>query len=181
MLLAGDEFGRTQQGNNNAYCQDDDISWVDWALADGKPGRSLTGFVTRLLQMRRDLPVLRRNRFLTGGVQEPLTTRDSAWFAPSGQDLEPADWENKQTRSFALLLDGRAPASAIPAEAHDASVLILINGWHEGVPFKLPAPPNGPWELRLDTNDPEAGQDAGKRFGEYVATGRSVVVFTSSP
>ncbi len=182
MVLAGDEFGRTQQGNNNAYCQDDDISWVDWELAGGDAGRSLTDFVKRLLAMRRDLPVLRRNRFLTGAAIEPLTRRDSAWFAPSGEELKPQHWEDKQTRSFALLLDGRAPASAIPQEAHDTSVLIVINGWHEGVPFRLPTPPVGGWKLRLDTTDPQIGLegDDSKSFGDYLATGRSVVVFTSS-
>ena len=179
MLLAGDEFGRTQQGNNNAYCQDDEISWVDWQLAAGEAGRSLTGFVGRLLKMRRELPVLRRNRFLTGTPEASTTIRDSTWYSPSGEELNGQNWENKQTRSFALLLDGRAPASAIPAEAHDASVLVLINGWHESVPFKLPPSPGGVWQLALDTNDPQAGSQDGQSLGDYLATGRSVVVFVS--
>ena len=87
MLLAGDEHGRTQHGNNNAYCQDNEISWVDWELAAQEPNQALTRFVSILTRMRRDLPVLRRNRFLTGNVDESTGITDVRWLTPAGVDM----------------------------------------------------------------------------------------------
>ena len=177
MLLAGDEFGRTQQGNNNAYCQDNEISWVDWSTAASEPGRSLASFTARLLALRRDLPVLRRNRFLTGGYFEAVGAKDSTWFTPAGEEMQEEQWQDPQTRSFALVLDGRTPVSAIPVAAHDASVLLVFNGWHEAVPFVLPAAPAGRWILKVDTTDPGLGVETSAEFDRYIATGRSVVMF----
>ncbi|MGJ7557663.1 glycogen debranching protein GlgX [Variovorax sp. RB3P1] len=179
MLLAGDEFGRTQQGNNNAYCQDSEISWVDWTTAEDEAGRALAEFSARLLALRKELPVLRRNRFLAGAFFEDIGVKDSTWFTPAGEEMQAPHWEDPQTRSFALLLDGRAPASAIPVEAHDASVLLVFNGWQDAVPFVLPAPPAGAWTLKIDTADPALGVDDATTKDEYLATGRSVLVFTS--
>ena len=179
MLLAGDEFGRTQQGNNNAYCQDSEISWVDWTTAEGEAGRALAEFSARLLALRKELPVLRRNRFLAGAFFEDIGVKDSTWFTPAGEEMQAPHWEDPQTRSFALLLDGRAPASAIPVEAHDASVLLVFNGWQDAVPFVLPGAPAGAWTLKIDTADPALGVDDATTKDEYLATGRSVLVFTS--
>jgi isoamylase len=181
MLLAGDEFGRTQQGNNNAYCQDNEISWVDWNAAGDEAARALSGFAARLLALRHGLPVLRRHRFLAGTYFEGIGAKDSTWFTPAGEEMQAAHWEDPQTRSFALLLDGRAPASAIPVEAHDASVLLVFNAWHEAVPFTLPAAPAGAWRLRLDTADPALGTDEDEAGSDYLVTGRSVLVFESRP
>jgi isoamylase len=180
MLLAGDEFGRTQQGNNNAYCQDNDISWVDWNLAQAEAGATLQTFTARLLALRRDLPVLRRNRFLTGAYFESIAASDAAWYTPAGDAMTAAQWEDPQTRSFCLLLDGRAPTSAIAVSAADASALIVVNGWEDAVPFVLPAAPAGRWVLRLDTNDPDLGHEPDATHEQYVATGRSVMLFTSA-
>ncbi len=179
MLLAGDEFGRTQQGNNNAYCQDNEISWVDWATAGGEAGRALGEFAARLLALRKEFPVLRRNRFLAGAWFEDIGAKDSTWFTPSGEEMQPSHWDDPQTRSFALLLDGRAPVSAIPVAAHDASVLLVFNAWHEAVPFTLPAAPAGAWTLVLDSADPALGVGDDAARGAYLATGRSVLVFAS--
>jgi glycogen operon protein len=178
MVLAGDEFGRTQAGNNNAYCQDNEISWVDWDLADGAAAKALRQFVRRLAALRRELPVLRRNRFLTGSIFEPIDAKDAMWLTPGGDEMQAGHWEDKQTRSLALLLDGRAPSSAIAVAAGDASVLILINGWHEPVPFTLPVAPAGSWTLRLDTAEPQAGTHASGAT-QYLVTGRSVVMFST--
>src|SRR6202000_1193439 len=89
MLTAGDEFGRTQQGNNNAYCQDDPIGWVDWAH-DDRP-RSLPAFTRRLIRLRETYPILRRNRFLTGEYNEALEVRDVSWINPNGAEMQEAD------------------------------------------------------------------------------------------
>ena len=180
MLLAGDEFGRTQQGNNNAYCQDNEISWVDWESARNEANQALTRFVARLLALRSDLPVLRRNRFLTGTFFESIGAKDAAWFTPAGEEMQGAQWEDPQTRSFALLLNGHAPSSAVPVEAQDASALLVINGWQEAVPFTLPAPATGEWQLRVDTANDQAGQGDGEAVSEYLATGRSLILFTSA-
>ncbi|MBU1444249.1 MAG: glycogen debranching protein GlgX [Gammaproteobacteria bacterium] len=178
MILAGDEFGRTQQGNNNAYCQDTEISWVDWEAIDER-GESLNAFAKQLLALRRELPVLRRNRFLTGSSYGEHGAKDSVWFNTGGEEMDAGQWEDPQTRSFALLIDGRAPASAVPVEAHDASVLLVFNGWHEAIPFTLPQSDRGGWYLRCDTADPGAADAATEPFTDYVATGRSVLVFST--
>ncbi|CAA2110415.1 glycogen debranching protein GlgX [Variovorax paradoxus] len=180
MLLAGDEFGRSQQGNNNAYCQDNAISWVDWTAAHGETGQALAGFASRLLALRHELPALRRNRFLAGAYYEGIGAKDATWFTPAGEEMQAPQWEDPQTRSFALLLDGRAPASALPVEAHDASVLLVFNAWQDPVPFVLPTPPAGAWTLRLDTADPALGTGDAPGVADYLVTGRSVLVFTSS-
>ncbi|MFL9670670.1 glycogen debranching protein GlgX [Variovorax sp. AB1(2024)] len=181
MLLAGDEFGRTQKGNNNAYCQDDDISWVDWEAAGTDAARALRGFTQKLLALRRQTPVLRRNRFLTGATFGGESgAKDAAWFAPDGNEMTPAHWEDTQTRSFALLLDGRAPVSAVDRPAHDTSALVIFNGWQDAVPFKLPPAPGEPWTLAMETNN-DANGASNETFEEYLATGRSVLVFLSAP
>ncbi|SEK12197.1 glycogen operon protein [Variovorax sp. OK605] len=179
MLLAGDEFGRSQQGNNNAYCQDNEISWVDWTAAQGEAAQALAGFASRLLALRKELPALRRSRFLAGAYYEGIGAKDATWFTPAGEEMQAPHWEDPQTRSFALLLDGRAPVSAIPVEAHDASVLLVFNAWHDPVPFVLPPAPAGAWTLKLDTADPALGTDEAAGVGDYLVTGRSVLVFTS--
>src|SRR5690606_11730985 len=110
MLLAGDEMGRTQQGNNNAYCQDNEISWVDWELAAQKPNRDLTRFVGVLTAMRHALPVLRRNRSLTGDRDEATGITDVRRLSPDATDLTSEQWSDPAMRSFGVLLDGRARA-----------------------------------------------------------------------
>jgi isoamylase len=87
MLLAGDEFGRTQRGNNNAYCQDSEISWLDWGIED--KGRSLIRFVHRLTELRHHYPILRRSRFLAGDYNEELDLRDVTWINASGPKCVP--------------------------------------------------------------------------------------------
>jgi glycogen operon protein len=178
MILAGDEFGRSQQGNNNAYCQDSEISWVDWEAIDER-GQSLNAFTKRLLALRRDLPVLRRNRFLTGTHYEDIGAKDITWLTPAGNEMDAGQWEDAQTRSFAMLLDGRAPASSVPVQAKDASVLMVFNGWHEAIPFTLPSLPEGEWHLLLDTAYTEAADAAEGGFSEYTATGRSLLLFAN--
>ncbi|VWX58901.1 Glycogen operon protein GlgX homolog [Burkholderiales bacterium 8X] len=181
MLLAGDEFGRSQQGNNNAYCQDSEISWIDWAAIDER-GRELQAFTEGLLHLRRDFPVLRRNRFLSGASYNDSGAKDLTWLTPTAEEMGELQWNDPQTRSFAVLLDGRAPRSSVPVEADDASVLLVFNAWHEAIPFKLPAAPDGGgWHLLIDTANVDAVLEATGTFGEYIATGRSVLVFTDRP
>jgi glycogen operon protein len=179
MLLAGDEFGRSQQGNNNAYCQDDDISWVQWGAIDGA-GEQLEQVARQLIRLRIDYPVLRRGRFLSGEWIESQGLKAATWLAPSGDEMKPEQWDDPATRSFGLLLDGRAPATSIPRPAADASVLMLFNAWVDGVEFKLPPhPAGGHWHCVLDTT--EAGRCHGPVGDDdsWVVTGSSMIVFVS--
>ena len=182
MVLAGDEFGRTQQGNNNAYCQDDDISWVQWQDIDER-GESLRRFTQHLTMLRRQLPVLRRNRFLTGQWSEAAQVKDSTWFAPDGNEMQAPHWQDPQTRCFGLLLEGTAPSSALPRASHDDSVLIVFNSWEGAIDFTLPSRGEAfagkGWtrvvDTALDTQE-DVPFEPGHR---YTVTGRSLLVFTS--
>ncbi len=179
MLLAGDEHGRTQHGNNNAYCQDNEISWVDWELASMEQNRELTRFVSILTRMRQDLPVLRRNRFLTGDGDEETGITDVRWLTPDGTDLTPDHWSDSQMRAFGVLLDGRARISEIRKRASDATVLMFLNSYHEPVNFVLPeTAERDRWILLIDTRLPLPEQRTEFTTGDaYTVTGRSVVVF----
>ena len=179
MLLAGDEHGRTQLGNNNAYCQDNEISWVDWELAAQEPNKALTRFVSILTRMRRDLPVLRRNRFLTGNVDEDTGITDVRWLTPDGNDMKEEQWSDSQVRSFAVLIDGRARISEIRKRAEDATVLMFFNAYHEPIPFVLPETADQDrWVLLIDTRLPLPEAHAEFHTGDnYLVTERSLVVF----
>jgi isoamylase len=180
MVLAGDEFGRTQQGNNNAYCQDNEISWIDWEGIDDA-GHGLRGFTRRLLAMRRDHPVLRRSRFLTGEPHGEGGYPDVTWLAPDGQPMSEVQWNDAHTRSFAVMLDGRSPNSAVSGDCSYSSLLLVFNAWEDGVTFTLPAPPGRASQLALDTADPEI-EIAGEHDAHaYTASARSLLVFVSAP
>jgi isoamylase len=177
MLLAGDEFGRTQRGNNNAYCQDNEVSWVDWRI--GSDGRALTEFVRRLTGLRHAYPILRRGRFFTGIFNEALGLKDVTWINATGEEMKPEDWQDPRMRCFGMMMDGRAQATGIRRPASDATLLLLLNAHHDVVLFTLPECTGGRnWTLSFDTNTPE--MDGGKVFGIgdiYEVTGRSVVLF----
>ena len=178
MLLAGDEFARTQQGNNNAYCQDDEISWLNWDLKE--KGKSLIDFVRRLTSLRHQYPVLRRNLFLTGEDNEELGVKDVTWINANGSEMEDAQWGDHGMRCFGMLLDGRAQTSGIRQRGKEATLLIVINEFGEKVKFKLPDSPGGKkWLILIDTNDPE-GKHQAKAFKigqQYEITPRSLRMF----
>lgn len=177
MLLAGDEFARTQQGNNNAYCQDNETSWVDWDLA----GRheSLINFVKRLTALRRQYPILRRSRFLSGEMNEELGVREVTWINASGNQMEEGQWGDSAMLCFGMLLDGRAQTSGIRQRGQDATILTIFNAYHDVVRFTLPvSDDNAQWKLMLDTNQADAAASTAVfSAGEvYEVTGRSVVM-----
>jgi len=158
MLLGGDEFHRTQKGNNNAYCQDNGISWVDWSLA--AKHKSTIDFVQVLNSLRNKYPVLRRNRFLTGAYNEELGVKDVTWIHPSGAEMNDETWRDAGLRCIGMLIDGRAQMTGIRERGGEATLLLIYNGYHEPVKFVLPAAVDAEkWQLQLDTNDPsQAGQ-----------------------
>ncbi|KND56332.1 Glycogen debranching enzyme [Candidatus Paraburkholderia kirkii] len=181
MILAGDEFGRTQQGNNNAYCQDNDISWVNWDIEDD--GRALTEFVRKLTTLRHTLPVLRRQRFLTGEFIKDLQVADVKWLSASGDELTQEQWDDPNMRCFGLVIDGRAQATGIRKPASDATLLLVVNAYHDVVDFTLPDIP-GPdeWICLIDTNAPIREELPEFGAGDvYQVTGRSLLLFALQP
>jgi isoamylase len=177
MILGGDEFGRTQRGNNNAYCQDNEISWFDWNL--GSDAEALIRFTRRLIGLRHAYPVLHRNRFLTVEWNEALEVKDATWLTPAGEEMSPEQWKDPMARCVGVVLDGRSQTSGIARRGSDATLLIIVNAHHEVVQFKLPKVTGGrAWLALIDTNAPEEDAGAPRRPGHlYEVTGRSVVVF----
>ncbi len=181
MLLAGDEFGRTQQGNNNAYCQDNEISWVNWEIDEYN--RLLIDFVRRLVGVRNAFPILRRNRFLSGEYNAELDVSDVRWLTPSATDMTEEQWQDGNARCVGMLLDGRAQASGIKRPSMDATALLVLNAHHDVVRFRLPDVVGGSrWRRLIDTNVPAAGGRLEINSGEeYEVTGRSVLLVALEP
>ena len=178
MLLAGDEFGRTQNGNNNAYCQDNEISWLDWDIPDW--GRKQIELVGRLIKLRHSYPILHRMRFFTGAeIAELGGVKDVTWINASGAEMQGSDWGDVGLKCFGMLIDGRAQATGIRKPGSDTTMLIVMNAHHDLVTFTLPDCTNGlEWELVLDTNVPE--RDDAQRFPigqRYEVTPRSLLLF----
>ena len=147
MLGMGDELGRSQRGNNNAYCQDNDLSWLDWATADTE----LLTFVAELAAIRRVHPALRRQHFLHGRIAAADGTPDVQWLSPDGTLLSDDDWHDRSRRAILLVLAGDA-TSELDAEGHparDSRFIIALNAGGSALPLKLPA---GRWSIRLDTS-----------------------------
>ncbi|MGZ4436816.1 MAG: glycogen debranching protein GlgX [Nocardioidaceae bacterium] len=184
MLLHGDEIGRSQQGNNNVYCQDNELSWMDW---DHEPWqKDLLAFTKRLVSLRREHPVFRRRRFFAGGPSAPQDVADIAWFTPEGKNMKDADWSHDYARALMVFLNG----DAIPepdrrgARVVDDSFLVAFNAGDKPITFTLPDEVYGEgWLVALDTHDVEAGSvsvfdDATTLLPgiEFTVADRSVVV-----
>jgi isoamylase len=177
MLLAGDEFARTQNGNNNAYCQDNEISWVDWDLKEKNAAQ--IRFVRKLTALRHRYPILRRTRFLTGVYDEKLGVKDVTWINASGLEMKPEDWADVSMECFGMLMDGRAQPTGIRKRGEDATLLMVFNAYHDLVEFTLPETVGGwHWQLLIDTNLPEDAEMGTFETGEaYGVTGRSLLLF----
>jgi isoamylase len=178
MILGGDEFGRTQGGNNNAYCQDNETNWFDWE-GIGEEGRALIEFVRRLIIMRRTFPVLRRIRFFTGVLNEELGVKDVTWLTPLATEMAPEQWHDANAKCLGVMFDGRAQATGIRRPASDSTLLLVVNSYHDVVVFKLPEVTGGArWELLVDTNLAEQTDTTPFAFGhDYQVTGRSLLLF----
>jgi glycogen operon protein len=177
MLLAGDEFGRTQQGNNNAYCQDCEISWLNWDFAD--KARSLMRFTRRLCELRHRYPILRRNRFLTGIHDEELDVKDLTWINAAGGEMQQSEWNDPSKHFIGMLIDGRARPSGVSQRGTETTLLIVMNAHQDFVEFRLPMPGGGGrWKLVLDTSAAETVEGfEGEAGAEYGVTARSLVMF----
>ncbi|MBX9931884.1 MAG: glycogen debranching protein GlgX [Methylobacterium sp.] len=182
MLLAGDEFARSQGGNNNAYCQDNEVSWVNWE-AIGASERDLAAFTQRLMHLRSALPILTRGRFLTAAYDDDLGVKDVTWLRPDGEEMTTENWTQGDARSMAVLLDGRAQATGIHRRGGDATLLLLYNAYHDMVSFTLPESVGGEaWTRLIDTNLSDSQEAAHVGIGEtYDVTGRSMLMFVLKP
>jgi len=178
MLLGGDEIGRTQRGNNNAYCQDNELSWFDWEHAD----RELLAFTQRLIAFYRQHPVFHRRRWFQGRPIHGAGILDIAWFTPDGTQMEEAHWGEGHAKSFAVFLNGESLATPGPRgeRIRDDSFYLVFNAHHEALDFRLPAADWGRrWVKALDTADGLVGEgEAGPEAGaEVKVEARSMEVF----
>jgi glycogen operon protein len=158
MLLGGDELSRSQGGNNNAWCQDNEISWFDWDLDD--EGRRLLEFVRRLIFLRRNHPVFRRNRFFAGSGDD---LPDVWWMRPDGRKMTQRDWRNPDGRAIGVFLNGDELNMTTESGegVEDESFLVLFNAHHEPITFRLPTRRfGGRWKLELSTAEPEQEEGA---------------------
>ena len=169
MLLAGDELGRTQNGNNNAYCQDNPISWIDWDRKD----EGLCEFAKKLIALRRTYPALRRLTWFDGSLS-PMGERDIAWLWREGGEITREQWEDKANRCFGFRI-GRNNAG-------ETGLLVLINATGKEIGFTLPTPPGGVWELLFDTAQPELTRaQPGGAAASILVPAHGLLVFSSAP
>jgi isoamylase len=155
MLLGGDEIGRTQQGNNNAYCQDNEISWLNWECDENQ--NQILEFTKRLIQLRKNHPVFRRPKFFQGRRVRGSEIKDVMWFNPGGNEMSEEEWSSPFVRCLGMLLSGDATdvVSFEGEPIRDEIFLLLINSHHEPIPFVLPGQEHLGWELVLDTTNEE--------------------------
>ena len=176
MLVAGDEFARTQQGNNNAYCQDSEIGWIDWNL--DQDGEELLDFVREAIRLRLRYPILRRGRFLVGAWNEEIGVKDVTWLSPCGAEMTPEQWDDPHGRCLGMLMDGRAQPTGLRKRGADATLLLIVNAHHDVVNFHLPEVPQGSsWCCLIDTNQTLTDRTRCFDFGwTYQVTGRSLLL-----
>ncbi|HET7202289.1 MAG TPA: glycogen debranching protein GlgX [Steroidobacteraceae bacterium] len=174
MLLAGDEFGRTQRGNNNAYCQDNELSWIDWSLCERNA--SLVEFVRGLIDLRKSRLWLRRDTFLKG-TRRGAHAKDVTWLHPSGREMTNADWNDSNLRSIAVHMNG-APSR----QSQTGDLLVVFNADEAPVAMTPPPPPDGSeWAIVFDTAAASAidGARVLQRSEELVCDQRSTVLLES--
>jgi glycogen operon protein len=182
MLLAGDEIGRTQRGNNNAYCQDNETSWFDWENIRPED-EDLAWFVRYLIHLRRRHRVFSRPRFLRGEVLSEAGVKDITWLTPSGKEATTEDWRNPVALSLGYVLSGAAGEFFTPGGQRDIdeSFLVMMNAYYDGIDFRFPvlAAPMS-WEPLVDTSEPTGRVTAASLYapGEiYRLQGHSFALF----
>ncbi len=184
MIVAGDEFGRTQSGNNNAYCQDNEINWVDWYWDD--PKWRLLNFVKRMIRLRKDHPIFRRRDFFHGIARVDGGRKDVAWLKPDGHEMTAEEWEKDFARALGMWLHGDSlPETDDRGRAlRDASYVVLFNAHHDVIDFKLPDAGTGvAWRTEIDTSfeSGEPSPEVASPLGTYPLQGRSLALLREIP
>ena len=177
MICGGDEIGRTQGGNNNAYCQDNEISWYHWDLDDRR--HALLDFTCKLIELRKSHPNLRRKKFYQDRVVHNSVLKDIAWYRTDGQEMTEDEWNAGWVRSLAVLFNGQTLNSVdeMGQAITDDTFLILLNSSHEGVTYTLPAGPHGHhWEMVFDTSNLKTPFKSAEMNGSLEVYARSVVL-----
>jgi glycogen operon protein len=177
MLLAGDEVGRSQRGNNNAYCQDNGLSWTDWAL--DPPREALLAFTRRMVSLRRAHPVFRRRNFFRGRPVTPGGIADIVWLQPDGREMDETAWRDPETRALAVFLsgDGLGEVDAHGRSLVDDSFVLLFNASADPVDFTLATlPVAGPGERLVDTARTDEHVDAIDVGAPCTVAGRALVL-----
>jgi glycogen operon protein len=177
MLSHGDELGRTQRGNNNAYCQDNELSWVDWENAD----EQLIDWTARLITLRREQPVLHRQKFFVGAVGRGHRRQDLVWLRPDGLEMRDSNWRNRSLLSIGMLLNGEMiPDRSERGEpTRGDTLLILLHSHYQPLGWKLPDELWGrDWEIVVDTARPcdKAGERRCRAGTVLAMEPRSMVV-----
>lgn len=177
MVLAGDEFAHTQHGNNNVYCQDNELSWLNWDLHE--QGKEMFAFTRRIINLRQTYPLLRRGRYLVGEYNEEMGVKDVTWLAPDGTEMQHDQWHDEQRGCLGMLLDGRAQPTGVHRGGADTTLLLIFNAHPEPVDFILPEVFQGKsWQCLVDTNRPEEHDHQHYTFGQtFVVTDRSLLLF----
>jgi isoamylase len=167
MLYGGDEISRSQNGNNNAYCQDNEISWYDWELDENR--KALLAFVKGLIQLRHEHPVLRRRKFFQGRSIRGADIKDIMWLRADGEEMADEDWKSSWIRCIGMLISGETSDEFDEKgqAVKDDTLLVLLNSYHEPVSFSLPVPvADAKWQLILDTTT------SGLASGEQIVDGK---------
>jgi isoamylase len=181
MLLAGDEVNRSQKGNNNVYCQDNELSWMNWEF--GNEDRSLLAFVQQLISLRKAHPVFRRRRFFQGQPIKGASVKDILWLDPAAAEMTEEEWVSSHAKTLGVLLSGEGieELDARGERILDDTFLVLMNAHHEAIPFTLPSLASGTrWLAVFDTARDGGLKSQGRHQAaeEYPLEGRSVVVLT---
>ena len=183
MLVAGDEMARTQGGNNNAYCQDNEISWIDWQALEREPGQTLYGFLRGLLQLRQQHQVFHRSRFFVGRTIPGTDVRDVTWLRPDGEPMTEKDWQVGHARTLGMLLSGEAGEMHLTERGEpepDDTFLLIMNAGADEIDFHVP---KAHWWCVFDTtvtgDAAEALPDEDTDLGEidrFEVGGRALVL-----
>jgi isoamylase len=181
MLVAGDEISRTQQGNNNAYCQDNEISWINWLTAD----KELLEFTRKLIKMRRNHPVFCRRRWFQGQPIKGVGVEDIAWFLPDGSEMNEEHWNHDYAKSLGVFLNGRGLHSVGPKgeQIIDDSFYVIFNAHHEDLDYTMPEAKYGAqWTKILDTSENRVDEDGAViEAGSNLRIGKHSVVLLHHP
>ena len=176
MLVAGDEISRTQQGNNNAYCQDNEISWINWAMAD----EELLEFTRKLIAFRKSHPAFCRRKWFQGRPIKGVGVEDIAWFLPDGSEMSDEHWNTSFAKSLGVYLNGRGIHTTSPKgePVIDDSFYIIFNAHHEPLEYILPPEKYGKvWNTVLDTvHGVVNGSKPHKPGDKIMVDGRSIIL-----